>query len=130
MLPWLHEAIARDRTSRRHLGDCANCKETMSTETRRMMACGYEPTIDIARPWSPISLNAEWQGTEPTVCPGYTTSLPEVIEIGRARVHWDKGNLRDFCGDDPTEHMLIGIEILDSHIGAMQRWAMKNPKEG
>ena len=102
----------------------------MNTETRQAMACGYEAPVSHARACSPLSVNPEWTGAEPTVCPGYTTSLPEVVEIGRARYHWDHGELRDFCAGQPSEHVIIGIEILDSHIGAMQRWAMKNPRKG
>lgn len=94
------------------------------------MGCGFELPIDGARPWSPVSLDAGHRG-EYTLCPGYTTKLPEVIEVTRARLHWSKGSLPVFCGkDEPTESLVLGIEILEGAANEVQSWAMMPKAEG
>lgn len=58
----------------------------------------------------------------PSACPGYTTKLPEVAEINRARLHWSKGALREFCGGKPSELLLRGIEILEGSANEANCW--------
>ena len=65
--------------------------------------------------------------TTPTVCPGYTTRLPEVIEAARARLHWSKGSLDHFVRGYATEQLVIAIEIGESTSNEVQSWAMDNP---
>lgn len=73
----------------------------------------------MVRPWSGLG----YRGDMPTVCPGYSTSLPEVIEIARARAHWAKGQLEAFCGGEPpTNDLMMGIEILDGAIASVLDW--------
>lgn len=89
------------------------------------MGCGYEPAQPKAQTWTPISLDPNWRG-ELKTCPGYTTTLPEVVEVARARTHWrDGGGLRDFC-DSPTDGLRVGVEILDGSCAEMQRWATES----
>lgn len=65
----------------------------------------------------------------PSVCPGYTTSLPEVIEIARGRLHWSKGSLGQFCRGQASDAMLVGIEILEGASNACQAWCIDNPQK-
>jgi hypothetical protein len=132
VLPWMHEALRRLSPYERknhYLTDCGKCKKMQTRQTRQVLGCGYEPAIADPRPWSRANLDADWQGKE-TLCPGYTTSLPEVIEIARARVHWKEGGgLRDFCNEPITEQMRLGVEILEGASNECQGWAMKNPEK-
>lgn len=74
-------------------------------------------------------MDIDWKG-ETDTCPGYTTNLPEVIEIARARVHWKEGGgLRDFCDETPSEALRQGVEILEGASNECQRWAMSNPEK-
>lgn len=100
--------------------------EKLTTEQRQLVGCGYLPVPDKLRAFvdrsAPLGCNVE-----PTVCPGYSTNLPETIEIARARLHWSKGSLRDFCGERPDESLLMGIEILEGASNECQAWCMENP---
>jgi hypothetical protein len=99
---------------------------TQSKQTRQHLGCGWEQPIGKATPWSPANLKSEWKG-EATVCAGYTTKLPEVIEIARARVHAKEfGGLRDFCDENPTDLLRHGVEILEGASNECQGWAMEN----
>lgn len=74
-------------------------------------------------------MDLDWKG-EPVACPGYTTNLPEVIEIARARVHAKEfGGLRDFCEGYPTEAIKQGVEILEGASNECQQWSMANPEK-
>jgi hypothetical protein len=78
--------------------------------------------------WSPAGMDFDWKG-DPVACPGYTTNLPEVIEIARARVHAKEfGGLRDFCDETPSEALKQGVEILEGANNECQRWSMDNPE--
>lgn len=63
----------------------------------------------------------------PSVCPGFTTALPEVIETARARAHWTNGELTQFCDGPATQQMLYALETLQSAENLTQRWALDNP---
>lgn len=108
----------------------------LGKETRQAMGCGWEPKdpkIPV-QPWSPSSLagNDTWRciskdTPEPTVCPGFSCSLPETIEIARAHTHWATGGgLRDYC-DTPTDVLRTGVEMINGSIAECQRWSMENP---
>lgn len=75
---------------------CEECKRTVDTVTRQQLGCGYEPAIAKATPWMPPSW-AE-RGLSLSTCPGYTTSLPLVLEIVQAYPHWEQGALRAYLG--------------------------------
>lgn len=129
-LPWKHETRRRKHPND-YLDDCSKCKKMQPLQTRQALGCGWEPRIAKPRPWSPAGLdgNSEWQ-PDLTTCPGYTTALPEVIEIARARVHWKEGGgLRDFCDEPVTEQLRLGVEILEGASNECQGWAMSNPEK-
>jgi hypothetical protein len=104
---------------------------TKSKQTRQLAGCGYEVPIPGAVPWSPASLAPKWNKTV-TVCPGYTTKLPEVQEVCRARLHWEKNAraFESFCEGDPTEQMLAAVEILESAVNEVTAWSMTPSGEG
>jgi hypothetical protein len=86
--------------------------QTTALPIRQFLGCGYAPPPKAGTPVDPWSAP---RGDRATVCPGYTTKLPEVIEAARARFHWEKGALGMFCeGELPTELLMRSIEILAS----------------
>ena len=122
-LPWWHEQMKRDPTDAR--SKCETCMDRNPLETRQILGCGYEPPPDerlrsVAR--IPTLLGSS---TDPTVCPGYSTRLPEVIEVARARLHWSKGSLREFVGGNPTDALVMGIEFLEGANNECEGWAMR-----
>jgi len=107
---------------------------TYTQDKRQQMGCGFEPPPpDSMRPyvstWNGGSL-PNYKGPKPTVCPGYSTTLPEVIEIARARAHWDKGELRSFTEGAPSAGLLLGIEILDGALNAVTSWSHTDVAKG
>lgn len=115
-LPWLHEARADDPT----FLDCDHCMKHNDYEIRRRMACGYIPADEHLR-------GMKWQpdpdsGIELTVCAGYSTSLPDVIDVARAYHHWKAGALRDVTGDQPPCPALLDcLTLLESTVLTKQR---------
>jgi len=67
---------------------------------------------------------------DPTVCPGYLTSLPEVIEVARGRLHWSKaGPAAIGVADWQHDPLAIGIEILEGAVNECQAWCFDNPEK-
>jgi hypothetical protein len=84
------------------------------------MACGYEPATERGIAWRGAS------SLSPTVCPGYTCKLPEVIEVSRLRAHWKVGAL-GLAADQPTPQLLDAILELDWSINEVEAWSLDNP---
>jgi hypothetical protein len=96
---------------------------TTPRQVRDEWGCGYLPLAERARPqiWS----HEGYRGPKPTTCVGYTTKLPEVIEVARARLHWGKGSLSVFTGGEPpSEPLIIGIETLEIEQGKADSWEL------
>lgn len=103
--------------------------ETTQAQIRQTMGCAYEPPPDEPlRPFVHIAVPAGCE-VEPTVCAGYSTKLPEVIEAARARLHWSKGSLDHFCRGYATQQLLMAIEVHDAAINETQAWSIKNPQK-
>lgn len=123
LLPWLQEAAHRDRAAVAVYLDCEKCMRDQSTEARRLMGCGYmaDAPLPAGRP--------PGYESDLTVCMGYSTSLPEVIETSRARLWWDKGALRDWCEDEPpTPALRIAIEEMEAQVHAAQSHGMASTR--
>jgi len=90
---------------------------------RQALGCGYEPPAVLV----PINTwrHRGYRGPESSVCPGYSTSLPEVLESALARVHWSKGHS---VGD--SEDLLNAIVIMDGAFSELQTWLMTPTKDG
>lgn len=100
------------------------------SDTRAQLGCIYEPVLVQATPWSPLSVNPEWRGIDdkgaaPTVCPGYSCSLPHVVEADRARVHWGKNALEAYCGGPPSETLVAFIEVLEAEHNQVERFVLE-----
>lgn len=123
-MPWLQERIRNDRQTVSLLIDCDKCMAKTSQIDRQAMGCGYEPRVEGARGW----MHEGYTDEPPTTCPGYTTKLPEVVEINRARLHWAKGSIREFCGGEPTENIKRGVEILEGAANEANCWRPEGDK--
>ncbi len=104
--------------------------QTNPRSIRIVLGCGYESLNPAADPWIPPDGDLGFDG-EVTVCPGYSTHLPEVFEVMRARTHWKNGALRDYCdGEQPSEQMLEAIEVLDIAAASCERYWDTPVKDG
>ena len=137
LLPWLHERQRSDRHSVAHLADCVSCKEMNTAESRQYMACAYEPPVDGAVAWVHPGFDTGRATPEhprgvfaPTVCPGYLSKLPEVIETSRLRAHWKVGAIVPACEGAPTKQQMDAILILDGECSAMEVWTMTPASKG
>lgn len=128
LLPWLQELMRRDFRQVDYLTDCDACRGLTENKqvtptpllTRRVNGCPYETPMPGVRqePWQ----HPGYTGEAPTTCAGYTTKLPEVVEINKARLHWKHGQLRDFCGGRPNDLVMRGIEILEGAANEASSW--------
>jgi len=101
-----------------------------ATPIRQGWGCGYEPPAPPnipVMPWSGLG----YKGPTPTACPGFTTTLPETIEIARAWRWWSKSQLASFVDGAPVSDALkIGIEMFDGVISEFERWKMTPSSKG
>lgn len=101
-------------------------------QNRQLAGCAYAPAparelVPLVVPWSGLG----YKGEAPTVCPGYSTSLPVVIEAARARLSWSKGSLEAFCGGEPpTDALIAAIEICEGAIGEVLDWKATPKDQG
>lgn len=129
LAPWFYEAQRREACA--VPSTCSACMQTFSSSKRQALGCAYERAVPWATPWTPVAMNASYRGTMPTVCPGYTTNLPEVVEAVRARVHWSKGSLTTFTkGEPPSDALIYAIEIVEGGFNEVQAWVAKPSKDG
>lgn len=92
---------------------------------RLSMACGFEPLSAGAQAWTGLG----YDGPAPTICAGYTTRLPEVIEGARA-ANW-KGDLPTFCGGAAVPESLVhAADIVEGESFAVSRWLTIPEPEG
>jgi hypothetical protein len=122
-LVWWHEKIRRGLVGSK--SKCETCMQSMTTEARQLEGCGYEPPPEEKlRPFVNPSVGLGYKGPNLTVCPGYSTSLPEVIEAARARMHWEKGGPHAIGVTDWRDDPLAeAVEILESEIsGDFRQW--------
>ena len=98
--------------------DCYHCKKMMSQKVRARWNCGLVPPNERVGPGFPVP--ASW-GEDTEICPGYLTALPTVIEAARARVHWEKGLLKErYEGEALTGVLFDCIEILNGAVGELE----------
>jgi hypothetical protein len=97
---------------------------------RQGWACGYElapPAGTPVMPWSGLG----YEGPAPTICAGYTTTLPETIEAARAWKWWSKGQLDVFLrGEVASDPIVFGIETFDYAVATFERWRMTPAAKG
>jgi hypothetical protein len=97
-----------------------------------MIGCGYEKPLPGVIPWMPpVGSALGYKHSLPVICAGYTTRLPEVLEVARAHANWSKGSLQAFCGaEPPTETLVALVEIFDMELSQLKRWLTTPRKDG
>lgn len=98
--------------------DCGYCQSTTTEPMRSLLGCGWLPASDDARPWVHPGDTREY-----TTCAGYTTDLPEVIDIARLYRHWSKGAVDVRSLPRPIED---GIELLDAATNSRDNWVTRD----
>lgn len=110
----------------KHLRDCDACKQRETVTKRQHMGCGYEAplpeALGTARPWTP-----HWwvmQGWDASICPGYSTTLPEVVEVTYAYGQWEAGTLTEWVasmeGEAPSRALLDALAMRKAGINERQ----------
>lgn len=86
----------------------------MSATVRQTMGCGFEPATADAHPWTPSA----WidRGESPTVCPGYSTTLPAVGEVMNLYPQWEQHTLSDYLGGPASRQALDCLTALRAGI--------------
>lgn len=99
----------------------------MPEVTRQSYRCPYAP-LGLDERYIRVPIPAAYSGEPLTACPGYSTSLPEVIESARLWRHWDRADVRAMTGGDwPTEAATIAIEVFDDAVNKHRAWCADNP---
>lgn len=124
MSPWLAEAKRRTPSEAGIYADCGRCMRETPIEGRRALACAYEAPLDGARGYEPPG----YDGPRLATCPGYTTKLPEVLEVTEARFYLHKGSLHLLVTDELTEAMRDALLVSESAEADVTRWSLANPE--
>jgi hypothetical protein len=112
--PFLYSALnGKESHNVSHLRDCTTCKATTSALERARIACGWLPLAEGAMPVQFPGLQGDDGKPALTVCPGYTTRLPQVREASEARLHWERGTLRQRVQAEPTQVLLDALQICE-----------------
>lgn len=129
MLPW----VSTHRSNGRDMYNCAPCQDVCDYNMRRRFRCGFIPRdLWIAHGDEPGEIRsvhgpntADHPAINPKYCPGYSVGLPQVQEVSRAWMWWDKSQL-DQRVEHPTERLMELVERYAIEYGAAASWDMKN----
>lgn len=144
-MPWFHEEARRRPDEFVYLTDCERCMANNGREQRQSNGCGYEPSPApnvVVMPWQPPTgtplaydmgepTETKPRGVfAPTVCIGYLSKLPDVIETQRASNWAKKGELASFLGGAPSEDLVNAIDLLDYSQAQADRYFMTPADKG
>ena len=68
-------------------------------------------------------------GTEFAICPGYTTTLPDVIDIAMSFHHWENGAMREVCPSGVPKPLLVGLSLFKNSGETRASFRMKEQTE-
>ena len=117
-LPWIEEARSKDGQS--DFLTCETCMQSNGYQMRRVMKCGFIP-VDEHVPgmhWQPDAFDL-------TVCAGYSTALPEVLDAVKNYDNYESGNLHYSCGGDPPPVLLDAISLLRGSVRSKDAYRMR-----
>jgi hypothetical protein len=114
--------------------DCHTCQHgnpktnmtAQSEHVRRLQGCAYLSPLDGARPGFAVPNGCE---VEPTVCPGYAISQPEVVEAVRLRPSWMKGYLVHHVGGEVPSVAFDAQNLLEDAVNTHQIAEQKRLRE-
>ncbi len=94
------------------------------------MNCGLMPASAHTKESPPIIPD----GTPITVCPGYTTTLPDVIDVTHQFAHWENGSLGHVCPNGVPKPLLVALNMFknagENRAAYRMREAEANRKRG
>lgn len=107
--------------------DCETCLKFADDAQRRLMGCGWLPAADHGPDGPPDAWRFGPDRSEVAeVCPGYSCTLPDVVDVATCYSHWEKGQLEVRLGGvDAAPALVDGIEILHAAVGAAARARVK-----
>lgn len=134
MAPWV--AYHRDKLSQN--GDpyghqwmvCHDCQRWISKSARAQWRCGLMPSSD----WTSETTPSPWvrysDQEKPTICVGYSTSVPQVYEAIRARGWADRGLLQEFYDGAPLGAKVFdAIDLIDAEAKAVEAYVYRIQKD-
>lgn len=98
--------------------------QTYQERVRR--GCGFLPRDPSANLRFGVPVACE---VEPTVCPGFSISLPEVMEVVRYRPSYLKGYLAEHLGDTPSEQLIEAQNVLEGAVNEKHSADMRERAE-
>ena len=102
---------------------CHNCPYDRAD--RAEMSCGLLPAAERS---GEFVAPDEW-GMAVSVCPGYSTSLPQVEEVSRAHWWMEQGYLAErYEGEALTPQLMDAIEIYALEASKVRAFAAPKPK--
>lgn len=136
VLPHWQALIAETPNDQRR--DCTTCMKHNDSTRRRYMGCGYEPRMPVMLNfWAPQPLLDDWHRQDPATrdvdvvmtCPGYTTQLPEVVEVAVWHPQYQKHYLAEALGETPTPETLYAHATLERSHAAWEADALRKRQE-
>ena len=98
--------------------DCTTCEKDLPAKVRARWNCGL---LSIRKRVGPGFPSPPSFGGDTEICPGYLIAMPQVIEVARARVHWQHGLLKErYEGEELTGLVLDGLELLEGYVSEME----------
>ena len=126
LLPWFQSAERDEPNNVSHMKDCGDCMLTRTVAQRQDMACGYESPTEHGYAWRHRGFSCSVE-TQPTICPGYTTRLPEVSEVAEWFALWK--HFGAAIGPKPSAGLRRLALMLGAEVGALEGWRINNPKK-
>jgi hypothetical protein len=101
----------------------------VSEAQRRDMGCGWLATSWVGEPAPWSWKHPSGAGPRCVTCPGFTTELPEVIEVASLFVHYESNQVIDALGGErPAPATFDGFAILKRACGALMGAKAKEPR--
>lgn len=131
LLPWLqwHREHLRDDNAplaAEQYYSCHPCKRRQSARERAGLWCGYLPRSQWIGDGPRLPEGAPESESCPSICPGYSTTLPEVLEAARALGWRQDGLLSEFFGGEPLgARMKLYIDVLLTQVRGVERHAFR-----
>jgi hypothetical protein len=113
-----------DKTDHQNSHRYLHCPECAASRgVRAEWGCGHLPAAERTGTFPGRS---EWPRVDSDICPGYLIALPQIGEAIRAHSWWTRGELGTLLGGElPTPVAIDAIDILQSEVGALESWAIR-----
>ena len=101
--------------------NCEKCKIRCSRRVRASWGCGWLPESER------YGVLRHRDSPEATICVGYTTRMPRVLEAARALVWRNDGVLRDMYDGEPlTDVLRNSLDIMAAEVRRVEKYALRS----